>query len=56
MPFLGRDPAHAYFRGVDQGEIGTGPPSAPYLGRPSHQARIGDALTLEPLLLDHPKH
>lgn len=35
--------------------IGTGPPGAPYLGSPGHQARLHSALTLEPVLLAHPK-
>lgn len=34
--------------------IGTGPPGAPYLGSPGHQARLHSALTLEPVLLEFP--
>jgi hypothetical protein len=35
--------------------LGTGPPGAPYLGTPDYRAELNSALTLEPVLAQHPK-
>jgi len=35
--------------------MGTGPPGAPYLGRKTYRARLGDPFLLEEVLVRHPK-
>jgi predicted TIM-barrel fold metal-dependent hydrolase len=35
--------------------VGTGPPGAPYLGSPDYRARLHSALTIEDVLVRHPK-
>ena len=35
--------------------LGTGPPGAPYLGSPHYRARLHSALTIEEVLVRHPK-
>jgi len=35
--------------------VGTGPPGAPYIGNPNYRARMHSALTMEEVLVRHPK-